>query len=188
MTTDDARELYLKSDCSYFIMCTYYYSGYMQYRQFDPPKTLESLWKNEKLRMLQKEMQKTGDYRLFARLYDIDVTFREYSKLLIMMDALKQMKEPLAIPQRMDIVELIVGKKNLKARGGLIYWAYDVGQKSFAIILMDQVLKYLEVGTITDMDLDKRVQKGKWICKKLNKELKLNFSERELADYTLRKT
>ena len=57
MTTDDARELYLTSDCSYFIMCTYYYSGYMQYRQFDPPKTLESLWKNEKLRMLQKEMQ-----------------------------------------------------------------------------------------------------------------------------------
>lgn len=188
MTTDEARELYLKSDCSYFIMCTYHYSGYMQYRKLDPPKVQESLWKNEKIRMLQAEIQKTGDYRIFGRLYEIAVTFRDYSKLFIMMDALRQIKEPLTVPQRLSIAEIILGQKVLKARSGLIYWAYDVGQKSAAIILMDQTLKYLQVGNVTDTDLDKRIQKGKWICKKLNMELKLNFSERELKDYSMRKT
>ena len=38
MTTDEAKELYLKSNCSYFIMCTYHYSSYMEYRQLGLPK------------------------------------------------------------------------------------------------------------------------------------------------------
>ena len=188
MTTNEARELYLKSDCSYFIMCTYHYSGYMQYRKLDPPKMLESLWKNEKIQMLQREIRRTGDYQIFERLYGIAVTFRDYSNLFIMLDALKHIKGPLSIPQRISIAETILGPKVLKARSGLIYWAYDVGQKSAAIILMDQALKYLEVGSETDTELEKRIQKGKWICKKLNIELQLNFSERELKDYSMRKT
>ena len=90
MTTDEAKELYLKSDCSYFIMCTYHYSSYMEYRQLGLPKEQEDLWKNEKLRMLKVQMQKTGDYKIFGRLYDIAVTFRDYPRLFMMWDAFKQ--------------------------------------------------------------------------------------------------
>lgn len=188
MTTNEAKELYLKSDCSYFIMCTYHYSGYMEYRQLGLTRRQENIWKDEKLRTLQIEMQKTGDYRLFGRLYEIAVTFRDYKKLRMMLNALEQIKHPLTIPQRVSLAETILGKRSLKARSGLIYWAYDVGQKGVAILLMDQVLKYFNIPDTDNEELVKRLQKGKRICKKLNMELELNFSERELQDYSIRKT
>ena len=188
MTTDEAKELYLKSNCSYFIMCTYHYSSYMEYRQLGLPKEQEDLWKNEKLRMLKVQMQKTGDYKIFGRLYDIAVTFRDYPRLFMMWDAFNQIAQPLAIHQRIHVAETVLGKRFLKVRSGLIYWAYDIGQKGVAILLMDQVLKYLNIGETEDPELSRRVQKGKWICRKLNMELGLNFSERELQDYSMRKT
>lgn len=188
MTTDEAKELYLKSNCSYFIMCTYHYSSYMEYRQLGLPKEQEDLWKNEKLRMLKVQMQKTGDYKIFGRLYDIAITFRDYPRLFMMWDAFNQIAQPLAINQRILVAETVLGKRFLKVRSGLIYWAYDIGQKGVAILLMDQVLKYLNIGETEDPELSRRVQKGKWICRKLNMELGLNFSERELQDYSMRKT
>ena len=54
-------ELYLKSDCSHFLMCTYHYSSYLEYKQLGVSKTQENIWRNEKLRMLQIEARKTGD-------------------------------------------------------------------------------------------------------------------------------
>ena len=60
MTTKEAREIYLKSDCSYFIMCTKYYSDYIQYRQLEIPRNQETEWKNEKIQILYDEIRKTG--------------------------------------------------------------------------------------------------------------------------------
>lgn len=48
MTKQEAKELYLNSDCSYFTMCTKYYAGYIEYRQLELPKSQEREWKNEK--------------------------------------------------------------------------------------------------------------------------------------------
>ncbi len=180
MTTREAREIYLNSDCSYFLMCTNNYSGYIEYRKLGLQKAQEEVWKNEKLQMLSAEMRRTGDYRIFQRLYGIAVEFRDYEKLGIMLDALKRIKKPLTPLQRIEIAETILGRKFTRVRSGMIYWAYDNGQKGIAILLMDEVLQYLDIPNVNELELERRIQKAKRLCKKIISELKLNFTERDL--------
>lgn len=134
MTKQEAKELYLNSDCSYFTMCTKYYA-----------KSQEREWKNEKIQMLCTEMKTNGDDQLFRRLYEIAVDFRDYEKLRQLLDALRELKQPLTPKQRINISEIILGRKVLKARSGLIYWAYDIGQRGIAILLMDCVLSLIHI-------------------------------------------
>lgn len=182
MTTREAREIYLNSDCSYFLMCTNNYSGYIEYKRLGLQKTQEDVWKNEKLHMLSVEMQRTGDYRLLQRLYEIAVEFRDYEKLRLMLDALDRIKKPMTPLQRVDVSETILGRKFMRVRSGLVYWAYDNGQRGIAILLMDQVLQYLNIPNVTEVELERRIQKGKRLSKKIIEDLKLNFKERDFEE------
>ena len=185
MTKQEAKELYLNSDCSYFTMCTKYYAGYIEYRHLELPKSQEREWKNDKIQMLCTEMKTNGDDQLFRRLYEIAVDFRDYEKLRQLLDALRELKQPLTPKQRINISEIILGRKVLKARSGLIYWAYDIGQRGIAILLMDCVLEYIHFPEASDKDkeLKKQIQKYRRICKKIIEELHLNFSNRYLSHY-----
>lgn len=183
MTTKEAREIYLKSDCSYFLMCTNYYSEYMEYRKLEITQDQEIEWKNEKIQMLYAEIRKTGSDRLFYKLFNIAVEFRDFEKLRIVTHALKCIKEPLKPDQRVSLAETILGRKSTKVRSGLIYWAYDNGQRGIAILLMDMVLEYLNLPNVTSIELNKRIQKERRLCKKIIAELHLNFSKRYLKHY-----
>lgn len=182
MTTREAKEIYLNSDCSYFLMCTNNYSGYIEYKRLGVQKSQEDTWKNEKIQMLLTEIQRTGDYHLFQRLYEIAVEFRNYEKLHVMMQALECIKKPMAPSQRAEIAETILGRKFMRVRSGLIYWAYDIGQRGIAILLMDRVIQYLSIPKVTDIELERRIQKGKRLCKKVCADLKLNFTERDFEE------
>ena len=183
MTTREAKEIYLKSDCSYFIMCTNYYSDYMEYRRLEIPKNQETEWKNEKIKTLYAEVRRTGNVKMFRRLYEIAVEFRDYEKLQITINALRSIKEPLTPKQRLEVSETILGRKALKVRSGLIYWAYDNGQRGIAILLMDLVLEYLNIPNVTAIELERKIQKERRICKKIIAELHLNFSDQYLQHY-----
>lgn len=183
MTTKEAKEIYLKSDCSYFIMCTNYYSDYIEYRKLEIPKNQETEWKNEKIQMLYTEIRRTGNDQLFQRLCEIAVEFRDFEKLLIVMYALRSIKEPLTQKSRINLSEVILGKRSPKVRSGLIYWAYDNGQRGLSILLMDQALEYLNISNIKDVELERRQRKARRICKRIIKELNLNFSKKYLQHY-----
>lgn len=183
MTTREAREIYLNADCSYFLMCTNNYSDYVEYRRLELPKAQEVVWKNEKIKMLYNDIRRTGDYRIFNRLYEIAVEFRDYEKLMLMLEALKQIKEPLTPRQRIDVAETILGRKLPKVRSGIIYWAYDNGQKGIAVLLMNQVLEFLKIPNVTEIELERKIQKGKRLCRKINVELKLNYYQKEIEEW-----
>ena len=173
MTRNEARELFLNSDCSYFIMCTKYYSKYLEYRQLELPKSLEQVWRNEKIQMLSMEIRRKRDYRLFIRLCDMAVEFRDYEKLRIVLNALRFVNPPTAMDQRLCMAETILGRKALKNRSGLIYWAYDNGQ----------ALQYLGGSEEMDKEMEKRVRRGVRVSKRMIEELDLGFSKRDLRFY-----
>lgn len=183
MTRNEARELFLNSDCSYFIMCTKYYSKYLEYCQLELPKSLEQVWRNEKIQMLSMEIRRKRDYRLFIRLCDMAVEFRDYEKLRIVLNALRFVNPPTAMDQRLCMAETILGRKALKNRSGLIYWAYDNGQLAIAIMLMDQALQYLGGSEEMDKEMEKRVRRGVRVSKRMIEELDLGFSKRDLRFY-----
>ena len=183
MTVQEAREIYLKSDCSYFIMCTQYYNSYVQYRRLECTKEQEDIWKKEKIQMLSTEIRKTGDFRVFERMYEIAVEFRNYENLQLMYHMFGQIKQPLTEAQSIGIAETILGKKAIKKRSGLIYWAHDIGQRAIAIFFMDEALELLNHPGLSDEELERRVKKDRRLCKKIISELNLNFSNRYLRHY-----
>ena len=183
MTTKEAREIYLKSDCSYFVMCTNYYASYIEYKKLGLPTDLENSWKNERILKLGVDIRRSGDYRLFHKICEIAQEFHDYEKLRLVLDALRCVKEPLDPKQRISIAETILGHRHPKVRGGLIYWAYDIGQKGIAILLMDQALEYLFLPNVIDVEQIKRIRKGQRLCKKIIADLDLHFSNRYLKHY-----
>lgn len=183
MTLKEARDLYLKSDCSYFKMCTDNYSGYIEYRQLDLPKEVELVWKNEKIQMLDLEMRRFHNPKTFLRLCEVTIEFRDYEKLLLVLDSLGRIKSPLLPEQSVSVAEAILGKRHLKVRSGLVYWAYDIGQKGIAILLMDQALEHLFFPNVTDIGLEKRIRSGQRLCKKIISNLQLNFTSEYLNHY-----
>lgn len=183
MTMREARELYIKSDCSYFKMCTNNYAAYIEYRKLDLPEETELAWRNERLQMLDLEMRRFGHYKTFIRLCEIASEFHDFEKLCLVLESLKRMKTP-AFPQhRILVAEAILSMTHPKVRKGLIYWAYDNGQKAIAIVLMDQALEYLFVPDVSDADLEKRIRCGQRLCKKIIADLKLNFTDQYLRHY-----
>lgn len=183
MTTQEAREIYLNSDCSYFIMCTKYYSSYIQYRRLELTKEQENIWRNEKMQMLCAEIQKTGDSHIFERLYEIASEFRDYERLRILLDALKYIKMPLEPVKSIRLASIILGRKSPKVRSGLIYWAFDIRQRAVAIILMDFALELLNFPDLEDEELEKSKSRERRLCKRIIAELNLNFSNRYLKHY-----
>ena len=183
MTTKEAREIYLKSDCSYFVMCTNYYSSYIEYKKLGLPADLEKTWKNEKMLKLSVDIRRSGDCRLFFKICEIAEEFHDYEKLRMVLEALRSIREPTDPKLRIDVAESILGRRNPKVRGGLIYWAYDIGQRGIAILLMDQVLEYLYLPNVSEAELVKKIRKGQRLCKKIIADLGLHFSNRYLRHY-----
>lgn len=185
MTMREARELFLKSDCSHFKMCTNFYASYIEYRQLELPKETEFVWRNEKLQMLDLEMRRFGDYRTFIRLCDVAIEFRNYDKLCMVMESLRRIRWPLAgwSEPRVLVSETILGKRHPRVRSGVVYWAYDNGQKGIAILLMDHVLEFLYMPEVTDQELEKRIRRGQRLCKHIISDLGLNFTNQYLKHY-----
>lgn len=183
MTTQEAREIYLNSDCSYFIMCTRHYSSYIQYRRLELTKEQENIWRNEKMQMLCAEIRKNGDYHIFERLYEIAFEFRDYERMRLLLDALKCIKLPLEPDKSIRLASIILGRKSPKVRSGMIYWAFDIKQRAIAIILMDLALELLNFPDLEDEELVKRICRERRLCKRIIAELNLNFSNRYLKHY-----
>lgn len=174
MTTKEAREFYMKSDCSYFIMCNRDYEKYMEYRRLDLTKEQELIWKNEKIQILYREVRNTGQYELYERLYNIAVEFHNFEKLYIMFNALPFLKQTLNSRGCIAVAELILGKKMKEARSGLIYWAYDCKQRGMALLFIDEVIHLLEFSEELEESLNKRARKARRLCVKIIDELNFN--------------
>lgn len=181
MTLSEARRIYLKSDCSHFTMCNNDYEGYLAYKRLEVSKEQENKWKNEKIRILYRELQKTGDYMLFNRLYEIAVEFRDYDKLRLLLNALDLIKQPMSNLERISVAETILGRKLTRVRSGMMYWAYDIGQRGITLLLYDYVEQYLDISTETDAELQKRIKRGMRLCKSIMKELGFRISSRKAA-------
>lgn len=176
MTTSEAKEIYLKADCSYFQMCNSDYSGYLAYRRLEIAKTQEDRWKKEKMRILYRELQKTGNYLLFDRLYEVAADFRDYETLLLLVNALELIKQPMSQKQGITVAETILGKRFMKVRSGMIYWAYDNGQRGIMLLLLDYVMHCLEDAQITEVDLEKRMKKAYRLYHRIRADLNLEHA------------
>ena len=71
ITLEDAKEMYLKYDCSTFAMAREDQPFYEVYRKLNIPKEMQEKWKQELFDQLKDQLKIKGSYRLFNRLYNI---------------------------------------------------------------------------------------------------------------------
>lgn len=138
MTVKEAESIYKKNNCSLYAMSRDE-KKYFEYKELNIDIALERKWKTEVIKDLVDLLVKTGDSKIFNRLYDLSVSIhdRERLELMIMSIELVKLED---VRTSLCIAETIMGRKNFSCRDGMIFWAYDIGEKEKAIDLIKKVL------------------------------------------------
>lgn len=142
MTIEEAKELYFKYDCSLFGMAREELFAYNEYKALNIPKITEAGWRQELFDVLLTELTKTGEASLFDRMYDLSDGSHNKDRLGIMKGALEYIKYD-SLQTKAFISETIIGRTDIAARRGMIFWAYDVGEQESAKELLRFVVNLL---------------------------------------------
>ncbi|MBO5303839.1 MAG: hypothetical protein J6A92_07300 [Lachnospiraceae bacterium] len=171
MTMREAKELYLKYDCSYFAMCMKDFTGYMEYRRVEVPKKHENHWRNKKASLLFKEVCQKKDYLSFYRLYKTVVVFWDKRHLHIILKALKIIGFPMKMRDRIGVAEIILGSNCRTRNKGMILWAGDLKETEIVVFLYIYVCKILKNASDSNIELERRIQRSRKILRKIEENL-----------------
>ncbi|MDE6566190.1 MAG: hypothetical protein K2K70_00480 [Lachnospiraceae bacterium] len=173
ITLEEAKEMYLKYDCSSYFMAREDQSFYEEYRKLNIPKEMQEEWRQELFDHLKDQLKSKGSYRLFNRLYDLAEGGSRSNR-----ERLVALKEALAfvkydnLRDNAIISEAIIGRKVLSARSGMIFWAYDLGEYKIAKELVLYTMDLLSYQPEEDR-LRKRFEEDRIECSLINAELQL---------------
>ena len=124
----EAKDFYLKYNCSYFTMCMQDYSKYMEYRRIEVPDKQEKHWKCKKINMLYRQICIDKDCTLFHIMYTLAEDFWDYTQLEKLMRALEIINISNRAGDGIGIAEIILADKTPTTKGGMIYWAKEMGE------------------------------------------------------------
>ncbi len=171
MTLEEAKELYMKYDCSIYTMETAGY-GYSDYKKMNISRKQEQEWENELFISLFSQLHESGDAVIFYRMNAIAEKQKSREQLYVLKDALDDIKyENSEI--RAWIAEKILGRSALPEKGGLVYWAYDLGEKKTAIELLCYSLNLLDISDPSEK-IKKRIEKDIELAYAIDTELGLS--------------
>lgn len=172
MNLEEAKELYLKYNCSLFGMAREE-NRYEEYRNLNIPKAVEEEWRNEVFHTLKEQLKVTGTAKLFNRMCDISDCKHNKERLLDLIQALKDVRYD-DLKMNAVISETILGRKALSVRSGMVFGAYDIGEPKLAKELLTFVLDLLDSQEV-DSDLTARYDSDRKLCHEIAAELNINI-------------
>lgn len=146
MTLEEAKKVYKKNYCSLFVMSREDADNYMKYKKLNIDSATEEKWRMEVIKDLVNSLEENGDSCIFNQLYDLSVCFHDKERLKLMIEQIDNVKIE-NVKTSLCMAETIMGRKVLAIRSGMIFWAYDIGQREWAIFLIRKVLSFLNVTT-----------------------------------------
>ena len=174
MTFAEAKKLYFKYDCSLFAMAREEDKEvYKDYKLLGIPDIVEEEWREELFIVLWEQLRIERTGRLFDRMAEI--AEKKYNKkmLFILKEALDEVAyENLQV--RACISEAVIGRKALSERSGMIFGAYDMGEKDLAKDFLQFVLNLLSDCTLTQ-EMFPRFERNITKCRILNEQLGLGI-------------
>ena len=173
ITLEEAKEMYLKYDCSRFVMAREDQPFYEEYKNLNIPKEMQEKWRQELFDQLKDQLKIKGSYRLFNRLYNLAENGHRDNKerLLALKEALAFIKYD-NLQDNAIISETIIGRKALSKRSGMIFWAYDLGEYEIAKELVLYTMDLLSYQPEEDR-LRKIFEEDRIECSLINAELQL---------------
>lgn len=146
MTIKEAKDIYKRNNCSLFVMAREDLDNYKLYKSLNIEKNLEMKWKGEVIEELVDLLRETGEYIIFNRLYDLAEGFHDRERLKLMIESIENIRIEDA-ESSLCVAETIIGRKMLSVRSGMIFWAYDIGAKKEAIILIKKAISFVNIGS-----------------------------------------
>ena len=144
MTLEEAKKVYKKNNCSLFVMAREDMDNYTLYKKLNIDRVLEQKWELEVIEDFVKQLEESGDSRIFNRLYDLSVGFHDKERLFLMIKLIDKVRVE-DVTTSLCIAETIMGRKLLSVRSGMIFWAYDLGLKDETIMLIRKVLSLIDI-------------------------------------------
>ena len=171
MTIKEAKKLYFKYDCSLFAMARDDKDAYENYMSLNISREIENDWRQDLFNILSSEIKKIGDAALFTRMYYLLENMHNKEKLYIMKDLLKYVRYN-DLKTKAYVSETVIGRKDIVVRSGMIFWAYDVGEKDVAKELLMFVTILLN-SEVADEKLNARIKRDIEKCQRIDSYLKL---------------
>lgn len=173
MTIDEAKKLYIHYDCSLFAMAREDKKAYEDYKALNLPRTIEEEWSREFFFILYEQLKATGDSAVFNKMYHIADKLHDKESLVNIKEALSFIRFD-DIENRLSIAEAVIGRKDITARSGMIFWAYDLGDKELATELMQYVINLLN-NKSNDNEINSRVSRDVKKCVMIDTLLNLGI-------------
>lgn len=173
MRIEEARNIYKKNNCSLFVMAREDVDNYTAYKELNIDKKIERQWTVEVIEDLVNSLKETGDSKIFNQLYDLSVSLHDRERLMLMIKSMNAVKIKNA-ETSLCIAETIIGRKILSVRSGMVFWAYDLGEKEEAVILIEKALSFINIKA-NDIKVKERVNRDLKKVKEIVEMLKLKI-------------
>ena len=169
MTIEEAKKVFFKYNGSLFGMAREEKEIYDKFNKLNISDNLLEKWRRELFSCLYKQFKEGGSYELFNKMYDISENKRSKDDLLILKESLYKVKYANA-KVNACISETVLGRKDISERSGMIFWAYDIGEKETANELLDFVYELVKVKT-TDEKIKFRLKNSIKKCNAISNEI-----------------
>ena len=157
MTFEEVKKVFFKYDGSLFAMAREEKEAYENYKLLNISEETVENWRQELFLDLWEQLKETGASDLFNRMYNLSENRHNRENLLILKEALYKVKY--ADPKvNACISETVLGRKDLAERSGMIFWAYDLGEKEMAKELLNFVFGLVTVQT-SDENIKSRLER-----------------------------
>lgn len=175
MTIDEAKKLYFKYDCSLFVMARENKDAYENYKALKLPSVIEEEWSQDLFTILWEQLKETRESIFFNRMYHLTEKIHNKENLVIMKEALNYIKYD-DLENKVCISETVIGRKEITIRSGMIFWAYDLGEKELAAELLRFVMNLLNNKT-NDEEISSRIGRDMKKCVMIDSVLKLGICD-----------
>lgn len=170
MTFEEIKKVFFKYDGSLFAMAREEKEAYKNYKLLNISEETVPKWRQELFLNLWEQLKENGTSDLFNRMYDLSENRHTRENLLILKKAL--LKVDYANPKvNVCISEIVLGRKDLSQRSGMVFWAYDLGEQEIAKELLQFVWKLLTIHTSDEKikpRLERNIKKCYLISSKIN--------------------
>lgn len=170
MTFEEVKKVFFKYDGSLFAMAREEKEAYENYKLLNISEETEERWRQELFLNLWEQLKENGSSDLFNRMYNISENIHNRENLLILKEALHKVNY--VNPKvNVCISEAVLGRKELSERSGMIFWAYDLGEREIAKELLLFVWELVTVQTSDEKiksRLKRNVKKCYLISSKIN--------------------
>jgi len=178
MTIDEAKKIYVKYDGSLFAMAREEKCAYEGYRELNISIALQKEWRQELFLTLWDQLKITGKNTIFNRMCHVLDGILSKENLFIIKKALNYIEyDDLEI--KASVAEAILGRKDVMVRSGIIFGAYDFGEKELAGEFLQFVLNLLK-SERADEKIKYRIENDLKKCRVIDEILKLNVSSTNL--------